>query len=183
LLHVNADWLKEYVKSTIVEVMPNVGYSNKAKAQVSVEKKEYKNLDGLMRFINITLSNNKDVYFVTAKKAIEWMGLLERLEIDEDPEALVRNQLFDDCSIPNEVYDGKCPILKQSEPDFNQDDDIILDDSFGEELKKKLKISHGKDSLLMDLQSEVLFMNESVLYFVLSLALVLATIILKDQYF
>jgi hypothetical protein len=182
LLHLNADWLKEYVKETTIEIMPNVGYSNKEKIKVEVEKKEYRNLDGLIRFINITLTNNKDVYFVTARKAIQWMGLLERLQTD-DMHELIENELFDDCFVPVENYDGKCEFLKQSEPDFNQEESIILDDSFGEELKKKLKLTHGGDSLLMDLQSEVLFVNHVVLYFILALVFSLIIIIIKDRYF
>ncbi len=186
LLHFNADWLKEYEKVTQIEVMPNVGYSNKQKTKIQVEKKEYRNLDGVIRFINQTLENNKDVYFVTAKKAIEWMNMLPRLQFENVTELIQKELFATDCAVDPKFaeYDGECPILGQSTPDFDKDETIILDDSFGEELKKKLKINErSSDSLLIDLQSEVLFVNDIVICFLLIMIIVLVLIILKDQYF
>ena len=181
LLHLNADWLKEYVTTKTVEIMPNVGYANKQKAKIEVEKREYHNLNGLMRFINLTLANNKDVYFVTAKKVIEWMSLMNRVSYN-NLTSLIENDLFDDFYVPNEVYDGECPILSHT-LDYDKEDLIILDDTFGDELRKKLKIERGGESILVDLQSEVLFMNDVVLYFLAMLALVLLIIIVRDHYF
>lgn len=81
LYHLNADWLKEFVITNMTEIIPNVGYSKPEITRIRLEKKEYRNLDGLIKFINRTLENNKDVYFVSARKVIQWMQMIKRVEV------------------------------------------------------------------------------------------------------
>jgi hypothetical protein len=188
VIHLNADWLKEYVKVNRTELIPNIGFSNKETTKVQLEKKEYRNLDGLIKFINITMESNRDVYFVTARKAIEWMRLMKRLDINTDNETVANaiNELFDeqDCSKINDVYTGECSVLKQTKPDYDKEESFTLDDSLGEELKKKLKIEPNKrNSLLTLLQTEVLFVNQFVAYFLITIAVILILIIINDKFF
>jgi hypothetical protein len=89
VLHLNADWLKEYVTTTKNELVPDIGYSKKEKTNIPIEVKNYNNLDGLIKFINETTRNNKDVYFVTAQQAIAWTRLMPRIE-----EVEIENQIL-----------------------------------------------------------------------------------------
>ena len=84
VFHLNADWLKEFVITNRTEIIPNVGFSKIETTRIRLEQKEYRNLNGLMKFINQTLESNKDVYFVTARKAIQWMQALKRLEVSKN---------------------------------------------------------------------------------------------------
>lgn len=181
VFHFNAEWLKEFIITNTTEIIPDVGYSNKEKTKVLLEKKEYINLDGVIKFMTDTLENNKDVYFVTARQAIEWMKLLPRVKSENITELI--KELFDDCEKYPQNFDGQCPALKQVEPDYDTEQSLILDDSYGEELRKKLKIDRSEKNLLTDLQSEVLFVNDFVLYFVLALAVILVFIIVQDRFF
>ena len=183
LFHLYGEWLKEFEIVNQTELMPDVGYANKEKTKITIEKKEYRNLDGLIKFMTDTLANNKNVYFVTARQAIEWMRLLPRIR-SENITDLIKNELFENCDIgKNMVYDGECAVLKQSKPDYDDEMSLILDDSDGDELRKKLKIDRSKKSVLPDLQSEILFVNPFILYFMLGLGLLLLIIILKDKFF
>lgn len=184
VFHLNTDWLKEFEIVNSTEIIPNVGYSKIEKTRINLVKKEYRNLDGVIKFINDTLVNNKDVYFVTAKKAIEWMKILPRLHA-ENLTDLIKNDLFDDCSIGADKleFDGECSILKQVNPDYDERETLVLDDSHGEELMKKLKVDRSKNGVLADLQSEVLFVNNMVIYFGLALAILLVVIVIQDKYF
>lgn len=156
-----------------------MGYANKEKTKINIEKKEYTNLDGLIKFVNATLDKNKDVYFVTARQAIEWMKLLPRIQ-KENISDLMNNYLFDDCEGKNPTFDGKCPIMPKS--DYDTDESLILDDSDGDKLRELLKINPIHKGILTDLQSEVLFVNSFVGYFIIGMAVTLILIIIKDKY-
>lgn len=190
LVHLNADWLKQYEEVTEYQMMPNVGYQDPEKALLKIKRKEYQNLNGVIRFINTTLTHNKDVYFVTAKKAIEWMGMLERLGQGVNITELINNELFDDCTIDpkkrEKPYDASCPILRQATPDFDKNDEdfsVDLDDSFGHELEKLLHLGKHGENIVEALQSETLFVNPGVLYFVICLILILGLILIREKYF
>merc|ERR1719468_728550 len=90
--------------------------------------------------MNITLENNKDVYFVTARQAIEWIKLMPTLERKHlNLTKFIDEQLFNADGNEFETnkrarFDGKCEFLKQSIPDFDISDlgpDFILDDTYG----------------------------------------------------
>lgn len=81
VFHLNAEWLKEFVITNTTEIIPNVGFAKPETTRIRLEKKEYRNLNGLMKFINQTLESNRDVYFVSAYKAIQWMQALKRIEV------------------------------------------------------------------------------------------------------
>lgn len=186
----SADWLKEFTITNTTEIIPNVGYSNVETTRIRLEKKEYRNLDGVIRFINRTLASNHDVYFVTARKAIEWMKILKRIEIDNGSEKVssLLDELFEseECEsrLPfSSIFNGECSILGQSKPDYKKEDLFKLDDSFGEDMRKKLKIDNRPNSLLTLLQTEVLFVNDFVMYFVVSLAAILLVVIIRDRFF
>ncbi|CAF0719393.1 unnamed protein product [Brachionus calyciflorus] len=182
VFHLYGDWLKEYQIVNQTEIIPNVGYANKEKTKINIEKKEYRNLDGLIKFINDTLTHNKNVYFVTARQAIEWMKLLPRIQ-NENITNLLNEDLFENCNSGKMEYDGQCNVLKQYKPDYDTDESLILDDEDGDKLRDLLKIDHSKKSVLTDLQSEVLFVNSFVLYFVAGLGVLLVVVILDDRFF
>lgn len=141
-------------------------------------------MDGLIQFINNTLENNPDVYFVTAKQAIEWTKLLPTLK---DPETnltktLEEKILFSTTSLGDERFDGNCdtlkPVLEQGK--MSERLMLILDDTYG--LKKDdLKKPKMNATVLLDLQSEVLFVNYMVIYFVIALMGVVVILIFYDR--
>lgn len=179
IFHLSAKWLKEFKVINETEIMPNVGFANREKTRIKLEKKEYTNLDGLIKFVSRILERNKDVYFVTARQAIEWMRLLPRIK-KESISDLINNNLFDSC--PSEsVFDGKCRIMPKL--DYDVDQGLILDDSDGDKLREMLKIDPVNKGILTDLQTEVLFVNSFVGYFVLGMFITLILVIAKDKYF
>jgi hypothetical protein len=183
LLHLNADWLKEYVRTTFVEMLP--GVPNKESSKVTVEKKDYQNLNGVIKFINDTLHFNKDVYFVTAQQAIHWMKILPRLKEQNNVDfvSLIRNEfnLFQNVNGDDQVFDGECKILNQRRPDYDFEESFELE---VDDLERKLKANHAlkSDSMLAKLQSEILFLNNQILFFLLVLFIVLLLIILNDKF-
>ena len=191
VLHFSAGWLKEFETVTQMHNVPNVGYKKPEATRVSVDVKHYHNLDGLIKFINETLMHNKDVYFVTAQQAIEWTKTMARLENEKlDLKQLLTRELFmDKCDKKHATaYDGTCAILKQTKPDYltndeaDADDTFDLNDNFDKELAKRLQLA-GKSSnhVLVELQSEILFLNENVIIFVIALALALLILIVSDK--
>lgn len=186
MIQLDGEWLKQYTVTKQTEIIPNVGStSNNEKAKVDIEMKEYKNLDGVIKFINETLTFNKDVYFVTAQQAIEWMKLMPRLNNQTKALNLTKfldEELFSECN-NGAKFDGSCDALKQLTPDYDEDQTIYLDDNFGELLKKKLRISRSAESVLTNLQTEVLFVNKVVIYFIFILIILLIVIILHDRLF
>lgn len=179
VFHFSAKWLKEFKIVNETEIMPNVGFANREKTRINFEKKEYTNLDGLIKFVNKILKNNKDVYFVTARQAIEWMRLLPRLK-KENISDLLDNYMFENCP-SDSIFDGKCPIMPKS--DYDLDQGLILDDSDGDRLREMLKIDPVNKGILTDLQTEVLYVNSFVGYFILGMFITLILIIIKDKYF
>ena len=183
VLHLNADWLKDYTRSLQVEMLP--GVPNKDSSKITVEKREYLNLYGLIKFINDTLLVNKDVYFVTAQQAIHWMKLLPRLKEQNttDFPALIRDELHltENLDGKDQVFDGDCKILNQHKPDYDAEEsfDLELDD-----LARKLKADHAlkSGSVLAQLQSEILFLNNQILFFLFMLTLILLLIIVGDKF-
>lgn len=184
VLHFNSNWLREAVKTSITEVLPGMP-NNKESSKVKVEKNEYRNLYGVIKFINDTLRFNKDVYFVTAQQAIEWMKLMPRLKEERvDLTQLIKNEIFHgNWSESDFNFDGECPDLKQSKPDYDKDELLELDDNFGDELRKKLKFDRSSTSILAKLQSEILFLNNTILFFLIAIVGLLVVIIIYDKYF
>ena len=182
LLHLNADWLKEYVRTTFVEMLP--GVPNKESSKVTVEKKDYQNLNGVIKFINDTLNFNKDVYFVTAQQAIHWMKILPRLKEQNNVDfvSLIRNEfnLFQNINGGDQVFDGECKILNQRRPDYDFEESFELE---VDDLERKLKANHAlkSDSMLAKLQSEILFLNNQILFFLLVLFIVLLLMMLLKR--
>ncbi len=190
ILHFSSEWLKEFHLTTRTEIIPDIGYAKKEKTKITIEHKEYRNLDGLMKFINNTLNKNKDVYFVTASQAVEWMRNLPRIAQEKhDLKKFLEEELFENCphdahSFEKVVYNGECVALKQLRPDYDVEEGYELDDNFAEELSKKLRIIHSKkNSILTDLQSEVLFLNKPVIAIMIIFVIILFLIIMKDKYF
>lgn len=191
VLHLNAAWLKDYVEVTETDILPNFGLGDLKKRKVTHQRKEYRNLDGLIRFMNITLENNKDVYFVTARQAIEWVKLMPTLERKYvNLTKFIDERLFESTGDVDKLntkkikYDGSCDYLKQSKPDYTTDslskEDFFLDDTYGinQKEQKKPKLN---TTILIDLQSEVLFLNDVVIYMVIALAFACIGIIIYDQ--
>lgn len=95
-------------------------------------------------------------------------------------------ELFDDEDCDQDwkrPFKGECSILDQPTPDYDKDESFELDDDLDGDIKKRLRIENKPDSLLTILQSEVLFVNDFVLVFTVSLALILAIIIIRDKFF
>ena len=183
VLHLNADWLKDYTRSVQLEMLP--GVPNKDSSKISVEKRDYQNLNGLIKFINDTLLANKDVYFVTAQQAIHWMKLLPRLKEQNKTDfvSLIRDELHlsETLGGKDQVFDGDCKILNQHKPDYDFEEtfELELDD-----LARKLKADHAlkSNSVLAKLQSEILFLNNQIIFFLIMMTLVLILIILSDKF-
>ncbi len=111
VLHLNSDWLKEYITITKDEFIPDIGLNKKEKTKIPIEIKNYINLDGLIKFINETTRTNKDVYFVTAQQAIAWMRALPRLE---DAERIIQSILdLDDKKKAGDIGDKQYTRVKQ----------------------------------------------------------------------
>lgn len=183
VLHLNADWLKDFVKTTHVEILP--GVPNKESSRLHVEKRDYQNLNGVIKFINDTLTFNKDVYFVTAQQAIHWMKILPRLKEQNSTDFvnLIRDEfnLFQNFNGEDQHFDGECKILNQRRPDYDSDESFELE---VDDLARKLKADHAlnSDSLLAKLQSEILFLNNQILFFLLVLVIILLLIIFNDKF-
>ena len=99
VFHLSARWLKMPINKKLFKMMPKQGRLNVEYVNVTYEQKDYPNLRGIMSFINKTIANNKDVYFVTAQQAVQWMRLLPRLEDDRpfNITELVHKELLDEC--------------------------------------------------------------------------------------
>lgn len=179
MIHLNAEWLKAFVQITETEFVPNVGFANAEKRRIEYHRKEYRNLDGLINFIRKTLEFNKDVYFVTAQQAIEWMQTLPRVEQEELDLKVLIEDIIGDMSFKQKL-DAKCDYLKQSTPDFDTTESLFLDDDYGKKLKETID-KRLNETVLAGLQSEVLFINQEILYFVLAVCLTLIFIIIYDR--
>ncbi len=156
-----------------------------------IKGKEYRNLDGLIKFINTTLQNNKEVYFVTARQAIEWVKLIPTLSkkavnlkefVDEE---LMRGPFSND-EESGAKFDGKCLTISPADSDSSNLVDIVtkedfrLDDTYGVK-PKDLKNPKLNKTVLIGLQSEVLFLNEVVVFLVIGLAILCLLIIVYDR--
>ena len=183
LLHLNADWLKDYVRTLQVESLP--GLPNKESSKITIEKKEYQNLNGVIKFINDTLSFNKDVYFVTAQQAIHWMKILPRLREQNSTDfiSLFRKELHlvQNFNREDQDFNGECKILNQRKPDYDYEESFELE---FDDLSRKLKADHAlkSNSVLAKLQSEILFLNNQIVFFLITLGLILIIIILNDKF-
>ena len=139
----------------------------------------------MVRFINSTLENNPDVYFVTAKQAIKWTKLLPTLT---DPKTNLTKVLDEQIlttttTIGENLFDGNCNSLK---PDLEEGETVerlilMLDDTYGVK-KKDLEKPKMNATVLLDLQSELLFINNVVIYFVISLMVLVIFFIMFDKY-
>ena len=178
--------MKTETKSVIKESRAN----SYERLNITYEKKVYPNLNGLMSFINVTLANNKNVYFISAQQAIEWMRMLPRITTRwHNLTELVEEELLGSCrfnrtsfmSTKNVIeteYDGKCDVLRLNKPDYNEDETIYLDDN-DDELhlsKEKLRV---KD--LINLQSESLFVHGTTSYFIMALTAILILVLCIDK--
>ncbi len=133
--------------------------------------------------MNNTLQQNKDVYFVTARQAIDYVKLLPVLGskvlnltryIDEEILATT-NSDPEEMDTTN-VYDARCDLLAE---EGKSDAELELDDTYG--VKDKQVVHQLNETVLLDLQSEVLFVNAVVIYMVLGLGLLMLIIIIYDQ--
>jgi len=133
--------------------------------------------------MNNTLQQNKDVYFVTARQAIDYVKLLPVLGskvlnltryIDEEILATT-NSDPEEMDTTN-VYDARCDLLAE---EGKSDAELELDDTYG--VKDKQVVHKLNETVLLDLQSEVLFVNAVVIYMVLGLGLLMLIIIIYDQ--
>ena len=156
-----------------------------------IKGKEYRNLDGLIKFINTTLQNNKEVYFVTTRQAIEWIKLISTLSkkvvnlkefVDEE---LMRGSFSNDEE--NEAkFDGKCLTISPADSDSSNLVDIVtkedfrLDDTYRVK-PKDLKNPKLNKTVLIGLLSEVLFLNEVVVFLVIGLVILCLLIIVYDR--
>jgi hypothetical protein len=133
--------------------------------------------------MNNTLQGNKEVYFVTARQLIDYVKLLPNLgrkvmNLSQvlDEEILSKtNSNLDDLETPT-VYNAKCDLLND-EP--KSESELELEDTYG--MKEKVLIHKLNETLLLDLQSEVLFLNASIIYYVLGLGVIMIIIIIYDQ--
>lgn len=135
---------------------------------------------------------------MTARQAIEWVKLMPTLGrksvdlkqfIDEE---LLRGPFSNADEESQAKFDGKCtqitdPLDLDSEEESPFADmlvqearDLTLDDTYGLE-PKKLKNTKLNKTVLIDLQSEVLFINEVVIYMVIALAILCIVIIVYDR--
>ncbi len=133
--------------------------------------------------MNNTLQQNKDVYFVTARQAIDYVKLLPVLGstvlnltryIDEEILATT-NSDPEEMEATN-VYDARCDLLAE---EGKSDAELELDDTYG--VKDKQVVHQLNETVLLDLQSEVLIVNAVVIYMVLGLGLLMLIIIIYDQ--
>jgi hypothetical protein len=179
----NISWLKEFVTITETEYIPNVGFSNIEKRKINFIRKEYRNLEGLLRFIRRTQEFNKNVHFVSAQKAIEWMKILPRIEnLKTNFTTILAEILGEDATNQKQNLNGKCDWLKQSTPDYDTQESFYLDDDSG----NKLKNDHSdklNDTVLAGLQSEVLWIHHEILYFVIAVSLSIILIIIYDYFY
>lgn len=82
-----------------------------------------------------------------------------------------------------QTFKGECKILDQPTPDYDLKEPFELDEHYNGDMRKKLKIDNNPNSLLTALQTEVLFVNQFVLIFVVALVTVLTIIIIHDKCF
>lgn len=180
VIHLNSDWLKEFVTIAETELIPNIGFANIEKRKIIHERKEYRNLDGLIKFIEKTLENNKDVYFVTAQQAIDWVRMLPRVEEDKQLNLThLIEEIIGDVHFKQDL-DGKCDFLSQTILDYDSTESLYMDDDSGNRLKKDF-IDKLNDTVLAGLQSEVLFVNPQVLYLMIGACLTIVLIVFYDK--
>lgn len=172
------DWLQ-------IQTEPD--FMNKApfRSVKNVTKKQYKNLEGVIRFINETLKHNNDVYFVTANEAIRYMKQLPYLALHANKSLNLTQYLHDQILHSNSddddtkscikaKYDGLCKSLKFYEVDYNTTD-ALVDIDPNEDAKLDI------DKILIELQSEFLFLNSVIEYFIIFLAIFLIIIYIYDK--
>ena len=175
-------WLKEFVTITETEFMPNVGFSNIEKRKINFIRKEYRNLEGLLKFIRRTQEYNMDVHFVSAQQAIEWMKILPRIEnAKTNLTAILEEILGEEAATHKQNLDGKCDWLKQPTPDYDTQESLYLDDDSGNKLKNE-HIDKLNNTVLAGLQSEVLWIHHEILYFVIAITLSIIFIIIYDHF-
>jgi len=180
VIHLNSDWLKEFVTIAETELIPNIGFANIEKRKIIHERKEYRNLDGLIKFIEKTLENNKDVYFVTAQQAIDWVRMLPRVEEDKQLNLThLIEEIIGDVHFKQDL-NGKCDFLGQTISDYDSTESLYMDDDSGNRLKKDF-IDKLNDTVLAGLQSEVLFVNPEVLYLMIGACLTIVLIVFYDK--
>jgi hypothetical protein len=179
VINLFSDWLK-----VVVEAEPAPAPKNFPKnIKFNAGKKFYKNLEGVLKFVNETLRNNKDVYFVSAYQAIRWTKHLEYISnnyrnntnLTESLHKFILNDDIDEYPCPNVSYDGKCDYLKLKSPDYNKTEKLsdINEKDDEEEIDAKT---------LIELQSEFLYINNVVGFLVIFLVLCLFSIIIYDKF-
>jgi hypothetical protein len=171
VINLISDWLK-------VDIVKQDTHLTRSGKKMNYTKKYYRNLDGVKKFINETLRNNKDVYFVTAYQALKWTQNLKYLEANYQNftniteylhEFILSNDDNSDC--PKVNYNGECEYLKHKTLDYNKT--IEMNDVDNEDDDRK-EIKDLKT--LLEIQSEFLFLNNVITY--LSLILIASLIII-----
>lgn len=170
VLNFLSDWLKQ---ETIVKEKIFSGKS-RLNRTYEIEHVTYNNLNGILQFINETLTYHDNVFFVTASEAIEWMQRLPYLleptsNITQELMSLLNRQ--ESCPLQTK-YDRECDFLKQKEPDYD---------------RIKLKILNSQNDFyidketLADLQSESLFINNFIGILVITLLITYLAIVIYDK--
>ena len=153
---------------------------SKRRKTSKISKRIYKNLDGVIKFVNETLLNNKDVYFVTAYQAIKWTQSLQYISDNHEyianlteffhKQILNGDENVYDCSKAN--YNGKCDYLKLKTLDYNKTKGM-KDESENDEIENA--------NLLVDYQSELLFLDSFTSYLTIIFIFCLIAIFMYDK--
>ncbi len=172
--NIQSKWLKE---DTIVKKPVGLSPNGKVKFQ---NTKVFKNFEALKLFMNQTLQANDDIYFVTAKEAIEWVKRLDfirnsvyQMNLTEYLNESVIDFDLADLRGPDGRYDGKCEFLHQKQPDYNDTNTDGLEHLSGN--KMTFKIVQGA------LRSESLFINSIFTYLFIALVIIYLGIIIYDK--
>jgi hypothetical protein len=178
VFYLNADWLKRASTETVVYRKFNLGLG--FRNNYTTIHMKYNHLDGLLNFINTTTTENKNVYFVTARQAVEWIKMLPTL-IDEraDLERFIRDHLFKDVNQTRAIdLNGECHF----KGDYDVTKGLFLDDDQGVELSTGLNPQNVLSSkTILQFKSELLFVNDFVLYFMISLSALAFLIITQES--
>jgi hypothetical protein len=173
-INVLSKWLKEELF-----VDKPVG-TNTDGRQVFHKQKVLKNFEALKVFINETLEKHDDVYFVTAKEAIEWVRHLDfignsvdRINLTQYLNESVINFDLVDLRGPNRLYDGKCAYLHQKQPDYNVSNADGLEHLIGNRMAYKIT--------QQAFRSESLFINHVFTYMFFFLLIVYIGIVIYDK--
>ena len=188
VINLISDWLKFNIESKDTNRLNPVNKSRKKRAIAN--KRFYRNLEGVLKFVNETLKHNRDVYFVSAYQALKWTQNLEYLSVNfqnytnitEYLHKVILDDVSDDYgeninfNCPKVKYDGRCDYLKLKSLDYNNtgSDDSLVDEDEETSGVKDLKT-------LLEIQSEFLFLNDVVTYLGMILVASLIAIFIYDK--